>query len=60
MELELGAGCKVRYTTASGNDRKLNTKVPFSELKTAMGIEIRLTLAAPPKAAKVQYVHTAK
>ena len=57
MELEQSAGCKVRYTTASGNDRKLNTKVPFGELKTAMGIEIRLTPAAPAKDSKVQYVH---
>ena len=60
MELEQSGGCKVRYTTADGEDRKLNTKVPFHELKTAMGIEIRLTSAvdkaAGAKEGKHQFV----
>jgi len=51
MELEASDSKQIvlRYTTPSGREKKLNTKVPFDELKGANSLVIKLQAASGSK-----------
>ena len=43
-------GCKLRFTTPSGDERKLNSKVPWDDLMQARSIRVKLSSGREPLA----------